>query len=213
MRKIYPESVIAVCDTQIGYTEKANERYLDDFTVNAGSANYTKYARNMDRTNFYNFNGEKPKQGSDYCTVFLHDSFRIAGDCNNEELKRVLCVPFGVENLCAGARWWMGYFKDAGRFYSEPKIGDIIFMTFSADRDADHVGIVSDIGKDGKIYTIEGNRSNKVDYFVYPKGYEKILGFGRPRYDESSSEEVEKLRKELSIAQQKLQNIAAIVEG
>lgn len=213
MRNVYPECVIAVAETQLGYPEKDDASRLDDWSVK-GTKNFTKYARDMDKLKFYNFEGEKPKQGSDYCTVFIAWCIKKAGgDIDNARLRYIMCVPEGVENLSAGANQWMGYFKKAGRFFQTPKPGDVIFISWVGNADdPDHVGLVTDVGSDLAAYTTEANRSNVVDQFVYPHGYYRVIGFGRPRYDEMSSEEVERLKTELSIANKKLQSIASIIE-
>ena len=38
-------TVLTVAESQVGYLEKKSNANLDDFTANAGSANYTKYNR------------------------------------------------------------------------------------------------------------------------------------------------------------------------
>ena len=63
------EKVLDIARSEIGYYEKSNNFMLDNKTENAGSANYTKYARDLDAVaNFYN----GKKQGFAYCDVF-HD--------------------------------------------------------------------------------------------------------------------------------------------
>ena len=42
-----PNKVIEVAKTQLGYLEKKSNSSLDNMTANAGSANYTKYNRDM----------------------------------------------------------------------------------------------------------------------------------------------------------------------
>ena len=45
MSKCYASAVLAIATAEIGYHEKKNNSQLDNPTANAGSANYTKYAR------------------------------------------------------------------------------------------------------------------------------------------------------------------------
>jgi peptidoglycan hydrolase-like protein with peptidoglycan-binding domain len=51
--------VLAVAVAEIGYKEKASNSQLDDKTANAGSANYTKYARDFDKKYPNWYNGKK----------------------------------------------------------------------------------------------------------------------------------------------------------
>lgn len=59
--------VVAVAISQIGYKEKATNKNLDDNTANAGSANWTKYARDLYAAKYYNGN----KNGYAWCDVFV----------------------------------------------------------------------------------------------------------------------------------------------
>lgn len=62
-----------------------------------------------------------------------------------------------------------------------PAPGDLVFWwRESLNSHKGHVGIVHQV-KDGMLYTIEGNRSPKVQGFAYVLGrMEKLLGFGHP---------------------------------
>ena len=67
--------VLAIARNEIGYREKISGSGLDDPQANAGSGNYTKYARDLDRLgNFYN----TPKQGFMWCDVFVDWCFVAA---------------------------------------------------------------------------------------------------------------------------------------
>lgn len=49
------ETIILLAESQVGYMEKASNYMLDDFTANAGTNNWTKYARDLDGIgNIYN---------------------------------------------------------------------------------------------------------------------------------------------------------------
>lgn len=89
---------------------------------------------------------------------------------------------------CANAVPWFksrGQWRD--RFY-EPSPGMLIFFdwdnigdTGPQDGRVDHVGIVQKV-EDGKVYTVEGNSSDRVQILQYEVGYYEILGYGVPRY-------------------------------
>ena len=50
MSKCYASAVLAIAAAEIGYHEKKSNSQLDNPTANAGSANYTKYARDFDES-------------------------------------------------------------------------------------------------------------------------------------------------------------------
>ena len=68
--------VIAVAVDQIGYKEKASNTSLDSKTANAGSANYTKYARDFDQKYPKWYNGKK--NGFAWCDMFVDWCFLTA---------------------------------------------------------------------------------------------------------------------------------------
>ena len=51
--------VVSIALSQIGYKEKASNSNLDNNTANAGSANWTKYARDLTAVKFLNLVGYK----------------------------------------------------------------------------------------------------------------------------------------------------------
>lgn len=53
--------VLQIAQAEVGYREKASAAQLDDKAANAGSGNYTKYARDMDALGDF-YNGPKPGQ-------------------------------------------------------------------------------------------------------------------------------------------------------
>ena len=61
--------VLAVAAAEIGYKEKASNAQLDDKAANAGSANYTKYARDFDQKYPKWYNGKK--NGFAWCDMFV----------------------------------------------------------------------------------------------------------------------------------------------
>ncbi|GAB3664346.1 hypothetical protein GCM10027589_28360 [Actinocorallia lasiicapitis] len=78
----------------------------------------------------------------------------------------------------AHAKW----FKANGKWSNTPKPGAIVFFDWKGSKrlDAiDHVGIVEK-AKNGKVYTVEGNTSNKVQTHVRKPG--QIVGYGIPDY-------------------------------
>ena len=168
--------VIAVAVDQIGYKEKASNTSLDSKTANAGSANYTKYARDFDQKYPKWYNGKK--NGFAWCDMFVDWCFLTA--FGYEKALALLCQP--ERSAGAGCTYSLRYFKNKGQFHtSDPKLGDQIFFGTSLDNST-HTGIVESVDKK-QVHTIEGNTSNQVARRNYSLTNSRILGYGRPSYD------------------------------
>ena len=176
------ERVLDIARNEIGYREKASNSQLDDKTANTGSANYTKYARDLDAvTNFYN----GAKQGFAYCDVF-HDWLHYKA-WGAAMAMRVLCQP--ERSAGAGCAYSAQYYQNAGRWYtSNPQPGDQIF--FNVGGGINHTGIIEKVSG-SEITTIEGNTSDMVARRVYNIANGYIAGYGRPRYELLANEAAE----------------------
>lgn len=89
----------------------------------------------------------------------------------------------------AGFRW----FEEQGIGIREnlvPNTGDIIFFVWNNPEEPtpDHVGIVEKVDN-GRVYTIEGNRSDKVQRFSYDINSWQIYGYALPNYEEEPQPE------------------------
>lgn len=170
-----PSKVIEVAKSQLGYLEKKSDKDLDSKTANAGRNNYTKYGE---------WFGVNPVL---WCAVFVCWCFAQA---YGSVAKEMLCG--GYSAACETMR---SRFIKAGRYDKNPKAGDCIFFSGTRHAGANHIGIVWKV--DGsRIYTIEGNTSGAngvvdngggVAQKSYSKSYSRIMGYGHPEYDESSS--------------------------
>ena len=145
------ERLIATARAEVGYLEKASNAQLEDKTANAGSANYTKYARDLDKLGVYH----AKKNGYAWCDMFVDWCF--IQTFGLETAMQMTCQPMG--GYGAGCTASAQYYKDKGRFVtSDPLPGDQIF--FSKDgRTMYHTGLVTRV-EGGKVYTIEGNTSS-----------------------------------------------------
>jgi len=129
------EKVINVAKNEVGYLEKASNSSLDSKTGNAGSANYTKYWRDI----YPDFQGEP------WCACFVTWCFvqAFGKDTAAKILKHypyVYCPT--MANLFT--------------LNANPKKGDIVI--FKHNGTFTHTGIVT--GVDGDYFTtIEGNTS------------------------------------------------------
>lgn len=96
----------------------------------------------------------------------------------------------------AGCYYSAQYYKSQGRLDKNPKVGDQIFFLDSSG-DIGHTGLVYKI--DSKyVYTVEGNTSSASGVVAnggcvakksYLKTYNKIYGYGHPKYPEDSESE------------------------
>ena len=159
MSKCYASRLIAVAEAEIGYHEKITNAQLDDKAANAGSGNYTKYARDFDNKYSGFYNGKK--NGFAWCDMFVDWCFVTAFGL--ADALRLLCQPTGSAG--AGCTYSLQYYRNAGRYFTSPKVGDQIFFGTSVGNST-HTGIV--VGVDaGHVYTIEGNTSDQVARRTY----------------------------------------------
>lgn len=178
--------VVALALAEVGYLEKKSAEQLDSQTANAGSANYTKYARDLDALGDF-YNGEK--QGYAWCDVFV-DWLMV--QCFGEEAAlKLLCAK--PKSSGAGCTYSLNYFIRAGQYHKRgerPEVGDQIF--FGAVGNSNHTGLVYKVD-DTTVYTVEGNTSGADGVVpnggaVCKKSYSlaslAIAGYGRPKYND-----------------------------
>lgn len=167
--------VLNLARSEVGYHEKASNSGLDDKDANAGSGNWTKYARDLDSLrNFYNGG----KNGYAWCDVFYDWLFV---KCFGPELGRqMLCQP--LNSAGAGCLYSVQYYKQYGRWATgTPEPGDQIFFSY-APGEYSHTGLVESVSG-GVVTTIEGNTSDSVGRRSYAVGSSTIAGYGRPRWE------------------------------
>lgn len=128
-------ALIGVAEEEIGYLEKKSASSLDDKTANAGSANYTKYWRDL----------YPSYQGQPWCAIFISWIFYIA---------------FGLEMARKLLKHWpYVYCPTLGTLFTKnanPKVGDIVI--FYHNGTFTHTGLVIKVSGD-RFWTIEGNTS------------------------------------------------------
>jgi len=129
------EKVILIAKNEIGYLEKKSNSQLDSKTANSGSANYTKYWRDV-----------KPSyQGQPWCACFVSWCFMKAFGLN--KAKKLL------------KHWPYVYCPTMSGLFTlnaNPKVGDIVI--FKHNDTFTHTGLVTAVVGD-RFYTIEGNTS------------------------------------------------------
>lgn len=166
--------VVQIAEAEVGYHEKASMKDLDDPKANPGTANITKYARDLDALgDFYNTR----KQGAPSCDVTV-DWFFVKA-FGPDLGRRMLYQP--KHSLGAGTGWSARYFQTNGAWRTTPEIGDQIFFKTSANGEICHTGLVIEV-KGGKVTTIEGNSQDQVRRLNYSVSNSRIAGYGIPNW-------------------------------
>lgn len=167
------DKILNVLLGYVGYLEKKSNSNLEDKTANAGSGNYTIFAKLYKDYMGVNF------QGQAWCAMFISVCFTLA--VGLEKAKELLCG-----NLFAYCPYCMTAFKNKGQLYTTPKKGDLVF--FLKNGVAKHIGFVYKVSGN-TIYTIEGNTSSAAGVVangggVFKKSYtvNNNMRFGRPNY-------------------------------
>lgn len=173
--------------SQVGYLEKRSNTQLDDKTANAGSANWNKYARDIDNKYPDFYNGKK--NGYSWCDIFVDWCFI---ECfGYEKALKMLYQP--TKSTGAGCSYSAGFYRAHNAFYRQPQVGDQVF--FGDYGNEGHTGIVVSVSGNA-ITTVEGNTSGGYGVEsngdgVYLKKYntstQYIPGFGRPNWEVVSS--------------------------
>lgn len=177
----YASTVIDIALGEVGYLEKKSNKSLDSKTANAGSANYTKYGRDMHK--LYPSVMDFPAA---WCDAFVDWCFQKAYGVNNA--KGLLGGDFNDYTPSSAQ-----LYKNKGAWGSEPKLGAQIFFKNSSR--ICHTGLVYDF--DTKyVYTVEGNTSGASGVVAngggvckkkYLRTNSKIAGYGYPKYDAESA--------------------------
>ena len=187
------EKLINTAISYVGYIEKASNKNLDDFTANAGTNNYTSFARDYKSVSGIDV------QAQPWCDCFVDMMFVYTfGAVKAKEM---------LGGFSAYTPTSANYFKKMNRYFSKPAPGDVIF--FKNSERIYHTGIVYAVDTDfNVVYTVEGNTSSAkgvvenggcVAKKSYDLSYSKIDGYGRPKYDlieedELMSKEYEELK-------------------
>ena len=189
--------LISIADAEVGYLEKKSNAQLDDKTTNAGTANYTKYWRDI-----------KPEyQGQPWCACFVTWCFVKA--FGHDIAKKLLRHYPYVYCPTMSSLFTLN---------ANPKKGDIVI--FYRNGTFTHTGIVTSISGD-YFTTIEGNTSGGRTIIangggVCKKGYynSKLPGtkFCTPDYSIIESEDNDLMSKEYTELKQEIAGVKAAVD-
>ena len=164
------EKLISIVRGEVGYLEKKSNKDLDSKTGNAGSNNYTKYARDL----------YPALQGQPWCDMFVDWCFVQA--FGKVKAQQLIGGGFSAYTPASAQ-----YYKNIGQWrVDRPEPGDQIFFKNSVR--ICHTGIVTRV-EGGKVYTIEGNTSGASGVIANGGGVREksyalsdpgIAGYGRP---------------------------------
>lgn len=155
--------LVALANSQVEYCE--------------GENNWNKYAAALDPLGI-TFG---PKQNQPWCGEFILWLFWACFGV--DDALAMLCSPnpSGIPLCSDGAN----YFKNAGRWFDIPEVGDVIFVYYSGG--INHTGIVVSVSG-GIVTSVEGNSGDAVRRNTYAISSPVIAGYGRPRWDVVAAE-------------------------
>lgn len=104
----------------------------------------------------------------EWCACFVSWCAEQSGDLN-VSIPRFSGVDYGMEWFKKNNKWQNSNYI--------PSPGDVIFFDWDYDHDPDHVGIVEKV-ENNKIFTIEGNSSDRCRNKVYITSSNEIYGYG-----------------------------------
>lgn len=136
--------------SQSGYLEKASNSKLDDKTGNAGSGNYTKYARDINNLGLMGCNGQP------WCAVY---QFWVCVQVFGKA--KALEIMGDKFYNCNGVK---SHAKSKGTWHTTPKLGALVIF-----RNGAHIGRVTKVTST-HVYTNEGNTSAGGTNNVVPNG-------------------------------------------
>lgn len=158
---IWSDDVVAIAESQIGYTESTQNYIVTEAGIVKG---YSRYGA---------WYGDSY---GDWCAMFASFCLHYAG-----------VEDFPLDANCVN---WIKQLEDPQydsyfrRDTYYPRPGDLIFFNIDSDGGADHVGIVAEViektdTEPAKVKTIEGNSANRVQYVTYEMNNPIILGYGK----------------------------------
>lgn len=172
---VWADDVLAVADSQLGYTESTKNYVVDEDGKIRG---YSRY-------------------GDWYGDSYGHWCAMFVSFCLNYAEVDEAIMPYD-----ASCQNWIetlseeeyDLYREAGEY--EPVPGDLIFFNWDSLPDSDHVGFVYEIieatdDHGVQIKTIEGNASDTVKYRTYDIDDNSIMGYGQLPKNPEMEEETE----------------------
>jgi len=185
-----PDNVVIEAENWLGYREKDHASAdLSDFYEDAGDGNYTIFSEICGL-------GIVPWQ---WCQLFVCGVFVIV--CGSRRAaKKALYDTDGGDTLTSYTPTGAQYFKNAGRWYTVPERGDVVYfygyVSSEGRKRICHTGIVEWVDRSTQTFgTIEGNSNYdgfttnggsvaRHEYsYADVGGDSRVNGFGRPDYE------------------------------
>ena len=172
----------------IGYREKNHASAdMESFTADAGDGNFQKFQPLAGAGN-----------GDQWCQYFV-DGVAVEITGSIEKAKELLCQTNSGNYMTGYTPDGAQYFKNAGRWYTVPEPGDVVYFYSTSMGRICHVGYVESVNKSAKTFTtIEGNTNSdgfttnggcvaRHEYsYASVGGSNRVRGFGRPKYTSAS---------------------------
>lgn len=169
----YPEDVLAIAKTQIGYTESTENYVTDEAGEDRG---YTRYGQWYGEPY-----GEWSGMFASFCLHYAGvEGMPLSDDCE-EWIKELSKEEYSL-------------YHEASDTEYEPVPGDLVFFDLDGDTKADHTGIISEVNiseTENELKTIEGDWEDKVQTVTRSADDEKILGYGALPEQEKEEEQTE----------------------
>lgn len=99
-------------------------------------------------------------------------------------------VPMDIYPKAAGVVFVRDFFKQRGRIFQTPKVGDYVIFIFSPKKH--HIGFVEKLESGGRFTSMEGNFQNRVMRVRHRQGDRGIVGYARPEYGNVEEDEMTK---------------------
>ena len=146
---IWADDVIAIAQSQLGYTESTRNYIVTEENQIKGITRYGQWYGDP---------------YGDWCAMFASFCLNYAN------------VPLPLEASCSNWQYSLSdIYYGSGSYL--PVKGDIVFFDNDGNGGADHVGLVAEAGEDSGLVTIEGNSSDCVQYVSYGMYDSRIMGY------------------------------------
>lgn len=169
----------------VGYREKNHaSANMESFTADAGSGNYQKFQPLCNAGN-----------GDQWCQYSVNGVCVEACGGSLKDAQYVMCDISGNNYMTGYTPTGSSYFKKAGRWYTTPQYGDVVYFYSTSMGRICHTGAVISVNTAKKTFkSVEGNTNN--DGFttnggcvaIHEYSYanvgapNRVAGFGRPRF-------------------------------
>lgn len=189
--------ILSIAANYVGYREKNHESAdLESFKADAGDGNFQKFQPLANAGN-----------GDQWCQYFV-DGVAVEATGSIAAAKELLCQDNSKKYMTGYTPEGASFFKAAGRWFTEPEVGDVIYFYSKSMGRICHTGWVEGVDKKNKtVYTIEGNTNTDENFttnggcvarhnYSYAKvgAPNRVAGFGRPRYTEAEPEKETELK-------------------